>query len=808
LVQPLPTAPHLLGAIADLILFYDMRNTIFTLLLAGLMAQLGWSQAAKNMSLLSNVPYPHATSDAVGYVAAGVEYAVVVHQDGTTLFSLANPSSPVVIQEIQALTFNLWHEVDIYQHYAYVSTEAADGLRIIDLSSLPGQCAYKDTVINGMVTGHTLMVDGDRLYVYGANTDNGGASVYSLTDPWNPVYIGGYQGTYVHDAYVRNDTCYMGDIYNGYMTMVDMTNPLAPVTLGSVLTPSAFTHNSWLNDAGNICFTTDEVDAAYVAAYDVSNPSNIVEVGRYRSSLSNGLAIPHNVKVLNDFLVVAYYKDGVNIVDASRPHNMIEVGYYDTHPATGGGFDGIWGLECYLPSGHIVACDMSQGVFVLDPTYVRACYLEGQVTDATNGTPLPGATVAILSTVASDAAGVNGEYATGLADAGTYTVRYSKYGYRDSVITVTLANGVLNTQDIALYPNPRVSMTVHVVEAGTGNPIPNAKVVFNEISNNVSTSYVSDVNGQVVDTSFMASNYDLLAGQWGYVTSSTIVNVTATTTSLTVTLDKGYYDDFVFDYGWTVASTATSGEWERGEPVGTPFFSIFANPEEDVVGDHGDQCYVTGNGGGGPFDDDVDQGTTTMTSPMMDLSGYTNPWLIFDYWFLTVTQNGGAGFRDTLKIEIDNGIETKTVWFQRDLQQPVWVTDTVQIASYLQFTNTMQISISCSDRFFDQVIEAGIDRLRIEDQSFVATEPDAAAKPQLEVYPNPSHGRNYLRYDLQAHRAGMVRVLDLDGRELRRMPVDAPTGVMTLDMELPAGMYFVVLEVDGQRLATQKLIRY
>ncbi len=785
-----------------------MKKTVTWIALLFLLIGSGWAQTAKNVTLLSHVPYNNLTSDVAGYVGGGTEYAIIGHESGTTILSLANPAVPVVVQEIPAISTIMWHEVDVYQDYAYVTNEAGDGLRIIDLSTLPGQCAFKDTLIAGMTTGHALMVSGDRLYIYGSNQDNGGATVLSLTDPWRPVHIGAYTTTYVHDAYVRNDTCYMGDIYGGYMTMVDMRNPNAPVTLGSVVTPSAFTHNSWLNDAGNICFTTDEVNAAYVTAYDVSNPSSITEVGRYRSSLSNGQAIPHNVKVLNDFLVIAYYNDGVNIVDAHRPNNMIEVGYYDTNPNSGGGFDGNWGLDCYLPSGTIVACDMSQGVWVLDPTYVRACYLEGQVTDASTGFPLPGATITILSSTGHDVADVAGDYATGVADAGTYTVRYSKYGYRDSILTANLMNGVLLTQNIALTPNARVQMNVTVLDASTGQPIPNAGVIFYEISNQVKTSYVTDANGTVSDPNFMASNYDLIAGQWGYQTASVPATVANATNNLTISLSPGYYDDFAFDFGWTVSGNALDGFWERGEPIGTPFYTVFANPEEDVQNDFSDECFVTGNGGGGPFDDDVDNGTTTLTSPIMDLSGYTNPLIVFDYWFLTVDNQGGTGFKDSLLIQVDNGIQTKRVWYKRDAQQPVWVTDSVQIATFLPFTSTTRVKISCSDHFFDHLIEAGFDKFYIKDQNFVANDPAISAVNSLEIYPNPSHEKNFVRYVIGDQRQGVIRLLDLEGHELKRVYLQQQQGVETLDMALAAGMYFVVLEADGQRLSTQKLIRY
>jgi choice-of-anchor B domain-containing protein len=763
---------------------------------------------SKNISLVSHIPYTDICSDVEVYTAAGVEYAILGHESGTSIISFANPTNPTLLFEIPVLSPIMWHEVAIYQDHAYITNEGGAGLRIIDLSNLPASISHKDTMMDGMHSHHTLMVEGDRLYLFGANIDNGGASIYSLVDPWNPTKIGAYDGAYVHDAYVRNDTAYLGEIYAGFMHMVDLTNPTNPVSLGQVLTPDQFTHNSWLNDAGNICFTTDEVDAAYVAAYDVSDPNNISEVGRYRSSLSAGQSIPHNVKVLNDFLVLAYYKDGVNIVDAARPHNMIEVGYFDTNPLSGPGFDGVWGLECYSPSGRIYAADMSQGFWALNPTYRRACYLEGEVTDFSNGNPVTNATVTILGSTATDLTSNFGLYATGVADSGTYNIRYSKYGYQDTTITALLDNGVLTLRDIALRPNPRVAMTVNVIEDGSGNPIPNAGIVFQEITSGIPTTYTTNAQGQIVDNNFMASNYHLIAGHWGHVTEQLDTFITANTNTITVSLAKGYYDDFTFDFGWTTSGTAHTGQWERGEPVGTPFWGIFCNPEFDDSLDFGNECYVTGNQGVDPSFDDVDQGYTTLTSPVMDLSGYTNPWLIFDYWLLTTTNSGQTGFRDSLAITIDNGTNRQLVWSIRDTQFPLWQMDTVQIASFIPFTSTMTIEIRCSDNAFDNIVEGAVDKIRIEDQTFTAQNPELDQNAFLKAYPNPSQGVVQLQYDLHDQAEGKISITDLEGRVVKEYAIVGSKGVVSVDIPLSAGMYFAVLESTGLRLATQKLIRF
>jgi choice-of-anchor B domain-containing protein len=130
-------------------------------------------------------------------------------------------------------------------------------------------------------------------------------------------------------------------------------------------TPSNFTHNSWISDDGATVFTTDEVSGAFVASYDVSDLTNIRELDRIQAWSNNTDVIPHNTHVDGDFLVTSYYRDGVSVVDASNPSNLIEVAYYDTSPDfEGGGFNGAWGAYPYLPSGNILVSDIENGLLV------------------------------------------------------------------------------------------------------------------------------------------------------------------------------------------------------------------------------------------------------------------------------------------------------------------------------------------------------------------------------------------------------------------------------------------------------------
>ena len=70
--------------------------------------------------------------------------------------------------------------------------------------------------------------------------------------------------------------------------------------------------------------------------------------------------------------------------------------------------------------------------------------------------------------------------------------------------------------------------------------------------------------------------------------------------------------------GGLPGDTATSGEWEHVDPVGTS-----AQPDSDHTVD-GTMCWVTGQHASGQSDgyNDVDGGFTTLTSPVYDLSRF------------------------------------------------------------------------------------------------------------------------------------------------------------------------------------------
>lgn len=108
---------------------------------------------------------------------------------------------------------------------------------------------------------------------------------------------------------------------------------------------------------------------------------------------------------------------------------MVEVGNFDTFLSPETGFNGAWGAYPFLPFGLVITSNMDGAVYLLAPTYVRACWLEGNVTDPDSRAVINGASIKIIDTNVVEETNALGAYATGFATSGTYLVEASKPRY-------------------------------------------------------------------------------------------------------------------------------------------------------------------------------------------------------------------------------------------------------------------------------------------------------------------------------------------------------------------------------------------
>jgi len=692
------------------------------------------SQSSYNLALIgefdwNGLSYDSEGSDIWGWKnpTTGVEYALVGLNSGFSVVDLSSPQNPTEVFFISGRN-TTWRDIKTWGHYAYVINEGGDGLLIVDLTDLSGQTYVNHTT--HFSTAHNIYIDENGVaYIFGSDIGNGGAIFLDVdANPMNPTYLGIWDDYYIHDGMARGDTLWSGCIYEGEFYAVDVSDKTNPQILGHHVTPNQFTHNIWVSDDGKYVFTTDEQTDSYIGSYNVEDMNNIQEVDRIQSNPGSN-SIPHNTHVDGNFLVTSWYRDGTTVHDATYPSNLIQVAYYDSYSGTGNGFDGCWGTYPYLPSGLIISSDINSAsngngrLLIFERGFSQASYLEGNVKDANTLLNLSGVSVEILNTTIPNLSTTNlsGNYVSGTANPNTYDIVFSKAGYLNDTINASLVAGVITIVDAQLVPLTPFTANGMVIDIN-GNPVPNADILI--YNNDFNYTLNADNNGNFSINNMFEASYEVIAGQWGYITSCNNEYIDGTN-NIVITLNEGYYDDFTFDFGWTVSGGITSsdpGRWERGDPEGTLDQGLNYNPENDINSDCFEYAYVTGiNAGSSVGSNDVDDYNTVLTSPIFDLSQPLSQnqsyYLSYYCWF----SNGGGGWQagspnDSLTISITNGNSTvvlETITENDPMGQ--WNFHSFELSQYLPITSTMQVIVETADwdALGGHLVESGFDKFQV-----------------------------------------------------------------------------------------------
>ena len=430
-------------------------------------------------------------------------------------------------------------------------------------------------------------------------------------------------------------------------------------------------------------------------------------------------------------------------------------------------------------------------------SYQRGCFLEGEVTDLSNASPINGASVEILGTSVVDQSSIIGEYATGYATAGTYDVVYSHPQYiSDTLFGVFLANGLVNVQDVQLVPLQGFSLTV-LTENLLLNEIAGVAVVIE--NDDFTFTGQTDVNGELVFNNFYPGSYNVYVGKWGFVEyCSNLELIDGSSLTYLVQLEEGYADLFNLDLGWTISGNAPDGVWERANPVGTNYQGDLCNPEDDSQ-DCGDKAYVTGNAGTNAGSDDVDQAATTLTSPLMSLnSGLNVNWFVqMELWWFN--SGGNSAPNDSLRIQLSDGNNVSTILeYYSDASGMQWVPVNAQIDASLFDISNLKVSVSTADwqSSGGHLVEAGIDNFRITNNT-IALNNDAF---YISVFPNPSNGVFYFNSnrDLDSY-----KLYDLSGKLLQSAVFS--TNSIQINEK---GVYVLVINGKEFNSITKKIVVY
>lgn len=179
--------------------------------------------------------------------------------------------------------------------------------------------------------------------------------------------------------------------------------------------------------------------------------------------------------------------------------------------------------------------------------------------------------------------------------------------------------------------------------------------------------------------------------------------------------------NFQTNPGWAVSSSATDGPWDTNPAVPVSGCNR-GNPQADFDGSG--QCWMTDNSSASACNSDVDSGTTTLTSQILNLSALAAPQLSYARWFSNNTGDGPE--TDTLRVEISSNGGAN--WSTLELVGPTstspnpqvsggWFSRTFPVPNSAQF----RIRFIAEDVGAQSVVEAAIDAFEIFDYDCTQT---------------------------------------------------------------------------------------
>lgn len=782
------------------------------------------AQDALNMTLfdhLNPVDSVGLHSALWGYTAPdGREYAIFGSQIGVHIIDVTEKP----IRQVAYIwgPRNPWREMKVYKNYAYVVTEVQDtntaqGVQIIDLSALPDTARLLRVDSTGFIAAHTVFIRDHYLYAmgthryrrdeYGRRISYGvdGAVIMDLEpDPTHPRLIGTVGTYYFHDAWVRNDTM-LGAAVNGQGCDIwDIHDKANPVYKTTITYPYSGTHNAEMTTDGGYVLTTDEISATpkTLKVWDIHDLENISKVADYSTRPND---VIHNVHVKGRYAFCSWYTAGVRVIDVIDPVHPREVGFYDTYPGPTGSYEGVWEVFPYFPSGKIIISDRNTGLYVLTFNNAVAASVSGVVRNAETGAPMPGVRVTVPETGATVTSDAKGRYYISGFPGDALTLTTRQFGFQGTDTKVTLVKD--DTLAIALEPASMVGLGIEVRD--------HEARMLDSFAFTIKDAYSPRITGNPTSVLLPRdSTFDLMVGRWGWAPQRKLVSAASDGEKVTFTLQPGYIDSVSLDLGWSFSDPsdgALTGRWVRTLPTLSGPYDWAYQPPTEPGGTDG-YIFETGKPVYGTFvgTNDVNFGTTTLTSPRMDLSAMTDPTIGFDRWYVSDVRDS---VRDTFRIQLsnDDGMSWKTV-FSEIQGRPGWKRYFIFAKDELPLTDRMRVRFRASDTLGNISVVAAVDNFEVYETrptSSVRREAEANAAGSITVTPNPAAGHPTItiRSTAPAERL-RLELVDALGTVVATL-YDGPVGDGRLDLkvrqDLPAGWYMARI-VNGERVSFSQFL--
>jgi len=367
----------------------------------------------------------------------------------------------------------------------------------------------------------------------------------------------------------------------------------------------------------------------------------------------------------------------------------------------------------------------------------RSIPVWGHVTDAFTGQPLV-ANITYVQTPFTQGEQNRSEPLFGryhaFLPAGNHTLRFTLAGYttQDVPVTVTANGSVM--MDVQLQP-PGLSFTfpngLPTTVATAGGTTVRVDVTSGPVTAQPGTGrlHVDSANGSQTIAMAQLSPNQYEATLPGFPCGDTVqmrFSAEDTTgqiwqsllaqapTTVQVTILNS--DPFEVASGWVggqPGDTATTGNWNRMDP-----FPTAAQPGDDHSVP-GVNCWVTDGNGGTLGQFDIDNGFTTLMSPMLDLTGTPTASIRYWRWY---SNNQGSVIDDVFTISISNN--NGATWTIVEIVNAAsgqasggWFQHSFEVASLVTPTAQMRMRFVAADIGSGSIVEAAVDDFEIADSS-------------------------------------------------------------------------------------------
>ncbi|HYV92859.1 MAG TPA: T9SS type A sorting domain-containing protein, partial [Chitinophagales bacterium] len=287
---------------------------------------------------------------------------------------------------------------------------------------------------------------------------------------------------------------------------------------------------------------------------------------------------------------------------------------------------------------------------------------------------------------------------------------------------------------------------------------------------------------------------------------------------------RSFTEDFDNYEGYWIAGgpgdQATTGMWQIDQPEATyqvdgdPSSLVQTGTDHTTEGVNTNLCAFTGNNfsAGDPYNaQDVDNGATTLFSPVFDLSSYTNPAISYYRWY---TNEASANPRnDHWKVFItnDNVNWEKVEW--NNHPQRAWRNFVFHVSDYVAPNSTVQLKFVAEDSVIaganldgGSIVEAAVDDLYLWNEADNVGVNNVSSLNALMISPNPAANNFNVKLMQSLSKDATVQIFNAYGKVVYTSSVSKSINQLVIPVRnLESGIYTLQIVADSD-VYTKKVV--